>query len=82
MEKTLVLNNKEYRLQSSVYTLIDYKLVFGVDIFDDTDKMAKFDVKTPKNVSKVIEVIFKVFYIMTRPKNRQSYDEFLMSLDF
>ena len=35
MEKTLVIGDKEYRLKSSLFSIISYKNTFGSELFSD-----------------------------------------------
>ena len=81
MEKTIKLKDTNLKLQSSLFTIISYRNVFGSEIFSDIKKM---DNKKGKNddVSQVIDILFRIIYILHKPFTKQSYDEFLMSLDF
>lgn len=82
MEKILNLGNKEYRLHSSLYTIIDYRNVFSSEIFNDIQKLDKTKVQKEADLSKAIDTIFKIIYILHRPFSKKSYNDFLMSLDF
>jgi len=81
MEKTLKLGDKDYRLHSSLYTIIDYRNVFSTELFSDIKKLEK-NGKKEEDLSTVIDTIFRIIYILHRPFYKQSYSEFLMSLDF
>ena len=82
MEKTLKLGDKDYRLHSSLFTIIDYRNVFSTELFSDIKKLEKSSTKEEEDLSTVIDTIFKIIYILHRPFNKQSYNDFLMSLDF
>ncbi|QLY40172.1 hypothetical protein HF295_04560 [Hujiaoplasma nucleasis] len=82
MEKTLKLGDKEYRLHSSLFTIIDYRNVFSTELFSDIKKLEKTKIKKESDLSTAIDTIFRIIYILQRPFNKQSYNDFLMSLDF
>ena len=82
MEKTLKLGDKDYRLHSSLYTIIDYRNVFSTELFNDIRKLEKSSAKKEEDLSTVIDTIFRIIYILHRPFYKQSYNDFLMSLDF
>jgi len=82
MEKTLKLGEKEYRLHSSLFTIIDYRNVFSTELFSDINRLEKANLKKEDDISKVIDTIFKIIYILHRPFSKISYNDFLMSLDF
>ena len=42
MEKVIKLGDKEYKLHSSLFTIIDYRNVFGSELFSDIKKLEKF----------------------------------------
>ena len=79
MERTIILNGEPLRLKSSLFTIIEYRNVFGTELFSDIKKM---DITSDEDAGKVIDVLFKVIYILNRPYTKSSYDEFLMGLDF
>lgn len=81
MEKSVKIGEKEYRLRSSLFTIIDYKNTFGTDLFDDVTKLS-VDNKNAKDLTKVIEVLFQIIYILNKPFNKISYEEFLNGFDF
>lgn len=82
MEKALKINNKEYRLHSSLFTIIDYKNVFATELFNDVKKLDDPKLNKDEELSTVIEGIFKIIYVLHRPFTKKSYTEFLRSLDF
>lgn len=84
MEKTLHIQNKELKLKSSLFTIISYKNTFGSELFSDIavlDKLAnkKNDLS---QLSTVIDVIFRITYVLHKPYTKESYDEFLHGFDF
>ena len=79
MEKTIILNGEPLRLKSSLFTIIEYRNVFGTELFSDIKKM---DITSDEDAGKVIDVLFKIVYILNRPYTKQSYDDFLTNLDF
>jgi predicted GH43/DUF377 family glycosyl hydrolase len=82
MEKVLKLGDKEYLLHSSLFTIIDYRNVFSTELFSDIKKLEKSSSKKEEDLSTVIDTIFRIIYILHRPFYKQSYNDFLMSLDF
>jgi len=82
MEKTLKLGDKDYRLHSSLFTIIDYRNVFSTELFSDIKKIEKSTTKKEEDLSTVIDTIFRIIYVLHRPFSKQSYNDFLMSLDF
>lgn len=81
MEKTIKLNGEDLKLKSSLFTIIEYRNVFGSELFNDIKKMDQATGKD-EDASLVIDTLFKVIYILHRPYTKKSYDEFLMDLDF
>lgn len=81
MEKTIKLKGKDLKLQSSLFTIISYRNVFGTELFNDVKKMDQKKNET-EDVSQVIDILFRIIYILHRPYTTKSYDEFLMELDF
>lgn len=82
MEKTLKLGDHDYRLHSSLFTIIDYRNVFSTELFSDIKRLEKSNTKKEEDLSTVIDTIFKIIYVLHRPFSKQSYNDFLMSLDF
>lgn len=82
MEKTIKLGEKEYRLHSSLFTIIDYRNVFGSELFSDIKKLEKGKNIKEDDFSLVIDTIFRIIYVLHRPFSKTSYNDFLMSLDF
>lgn len=81
MEKTIKIGEKEYRLHSSVYAIIEYRNVFGTELLKDTQKLASNKIKKDEDLSIVIDTLFKIFYIFHRPFCNISYKEFMMTHD-
>lgn len=81
MEKQIDINGKTYRLKSSLYSIISYKNTFGTELFSDITGIEKVS-KNSDDVSKVIDTIFRIFYILHKPFTNQSYDDFLNEFDF
>ena len=81
MERKILIGNKEIILKSSLFTMIAYKNQFGTDLFQDVSKM---DIKEGENadVSGVIQTLFQIIYILNKPFNDVSFDEFLNEFDF
>jgi len=82
MEKTVNLRGKEYRLRSSLFTIISYRSVFGSELFTDVKNLDGIKGKSESEISNVINTIFKITYILHKPFTNQSYDDFLNSFDF
>ena len=81
MEKTIKLNGEDLKLKSSLFTIIEYRNVFGTELFNDVKKMENKK-GAAEDVSQVIDTLFKIIYILHRPFTKKSYDQFLMSFDF
>ncbi len=81
MEKQLKIGEIELKLQSSLFTIIEYKKVFGKELFSDVKIMDSVKDKED-NFSDIIDVVFKITYILHRPFTKQSYHEFLTGFDF
>lgn len=83
MEKTLIIQDKEFKLKSSLFTIISYKNTFGTELFSDISVLDKLSDKNDlTHLSTVIDVIFRITYILHKPYTKQSYDEFLQTFDF
>jgi hypothetical protein len=83
MEKTIKLQGVDYKLKSSLFSIISYKNVFGTELFSDIAVIDKLKDNTSlDDYSKVIDVIFKITYILYKPSTNKSYDEFLQDFDF
>jgi len=82
MEKVIKLGEKEFRLHSSLFTIIDYRNVFGTELFSDIKKLDKGKNLKDEDFSLVIDTIFRIIYVLHRPFSKTSYNDFLMSLDF
>ncbi|HOH58563.1 MAG TPA: hypothetical protein PLQ22_00955, partial [Bacilli bacterium] len=75
MEKTVKLNGEDIRLKSSLFTIIEYRSTFGTELFSDITKLESSEKEG--NVSEVLEVIFKIVYVLHKPFTKKSYEEFL-----
>lgn len=82
MEKTIKLGGNEVKLHSSLFTIIEYKNVFGSELFSDIKKLETVKSGQEEDFSLIIGTIFKIIYILHRPFSKKTYDEFLMALDF
>jgi len=82
MEKEIKIGNKDIKLHSSIFTLIEYKNVFGKELFSDLKSLENLkSSKKELNISTMIESILKLTYILHRPFTEISFNKFLMSLD-
>lgn len=82
MEKVIQLGEREFRLHSSLFTIIDYRNVFGTELFHDIKKLDKGKNIKEEDFSLVIDTIFRIIYVLHRPFSKTSYNGFLMSIDF
>lgn len=82
MEKVVKLAGKELKLHSSLFTIIDYRNVFGSELFSDVSRIEKLSKKETEDYSLLIDLIFKLTYILHKPYTKYNYEEFLKSLDF
>lgn len=81
MEKVIKLGDIELKLHSSLFTIIEYRNIFGTELFSDIKKIERLD-KKEEDLSIIINTIFKVIYILNRPYKKITYNDFLMNLDF
>ena len=81
MERQVSISGREYRLKSSLYSIISYKNTFGSELFSDISGIDKLG-NGNDDVSKVIDTIFRIFYILHKPFTNKSYDDFLNEFDF
>lgn len=72
----------EFYTPPSLFTIIDYRNVFSTELFSDIKKLEKANLKKEDDISKVIDTIFRIIYVLHRPFSKTSYNDFLMSLDF
>lgn len=74
MENAITLGNTNYKLSSSAFTIIDYKSLFGIDIYEDIEKM----VAEKEDITNSITVITRILYVLARPflDNDYTYCEF------
>lgn len=81
MEKTIYLRGEDLKLRSSLFTIISYRSVFGTELFSDIKKLENLN-KDETDAALVIDILFRIIYILHKPYTKKSYDEFLMDLDF
>lgn len=81
MEKTIYLRGEDLKLRSSLFTIISYRSVFGTELFSDIKKLDNLN-KDETDAALVIDILFRIIYILHKPYTKKSYDEFLMDLDF
>lgn len=81
MERTVKLGGKDLRLLSSLGTILVYKRTFGTELFDDVEA---FNVKEgdTKASGKLIDILFRLVYVLHRPFEDISYEDFLLQFDF
>jgi len=83
MEKTLRIQDKDYKLKSSLFTIISYKNTFGSELFSDISVLDQLSQHNNLSaLSTVIDVIFRITYILHKQFTKSSYDEFLQEFDF
>lgn len=82
MEKVINLGGKEYKLRSSLFTIISYRSVFGTELFADVKKIDGLKNKSEEEISALIDTIFRITYILHKPFTTNSYEEFLNEFDF
>jgi hypothetical protein len=82
MEKVIKLGQRELRLHSSLYSIIEYRNVFGTELFNDLLKIEEKSKAHQGEFSLLINTIFKVIYVLHRPFSKLSYEEFMMSMEF
>ncbi len=83
MEKTLHIQDTDYKLKSSLFTIISYKSTFGTELFSDISVLDQLSQHNNLSaLSTVIDVIFRITYILHKPFTKSSYDEFLQGFDF
>jgi hypothetical protein len=81
MERTINLRGEDLKLRSSLFTIISYRSVFGTELFSDIKKLENLN-KDETDAALVIDILFRIIYILHKPFTKKSYDEFLMDLDF
>ena len=80
MEKTIKLNGEDLRLKSSLFTIIEYRSIFGTELFKDIAKLEQNE--KDGNITEVLEVLFKIIYVLHKPFTKKSYEQFMQGLDF
>jgi hypothetical protein len=61
MEKILKLGEKEYRLHSSLFTIIDYRNVFSTELFSDIKKLDNSKAKKKKTYQQLLTQSSELF---------------------
>lgn len=82
MEKTINLGGAEYKLRSSLFTIISYRSTFGTELFSDIKQIEKVSSANEEDLTTIIDTIFKLTFILHKPFTNKSYDEFLNDFDF
>lgn len=83
MEKQIILCKKEYKLRSSLYTIISYRQTFGSELFNDIKKVDSISKNNnQEDITAIVDTIFKITYILHKPFTDKTYDDFLNELDF
>lgn len=80
MEKIIKIGEKELQVRSSLFTVIEYKSVFGTDLFNDVTRIGGQDKEI--EISSVIQILFQIIYILHRPYDKAPFEEFISSFDF
>lgn len=80
MEKTIKIGEKELQVRSSLFTVIEYKSIFGTDLFNDVAKISTKEGET--EISSVIQTLFQIIYILHRPFEKAPFEDFISSFDF
>lgn len=81
MEKQINILGQEYKLKSSLFSIISYRNTFGSELFSDITAIEKLS-KGNEDISRVIDTIFRIFYILHKPFTNKSYDDFLNGFGF
>lgn len=82
MEKTVVIQGKEYKLKSTLGTVLKYREIFGTELFSDVKVIDSLKGKAEDEISRIIDVIFRITYVLHRPYTDKTYDQFIDDLDF
>jgi len=82
MEKTVTIQGKEYKLKSSLGTVLKYREIFGTELFSDVKVIDSLKGKAEDEISRIVNVIFRITYVLHRPFTNKSYEEFIDDLDF
>lgn len=78
MEKEVTIGNKTLILRSSLYSLINYKSRFGSELFNDIKKLEN---TKEENITEVLEVIFRIVFVLSNPKENETFRGFLDEFD-
>lgn len=80
MERTINIGDKELKVKSTLFTIIDYKNTFGTDLFQDITQIGEN--KKSAEITSVLRVLFQIIYILNKPYSKQTFDDFLNGFDF
>lgn len=78
MEKVIEIGNEKLILRSSLYSLINYKTRFGTELFND---IKRIETIKEDNITEVLEVIFRIVFVLTNPKENETFEGFLNRFD-
>lgn len=78
MEKAIEIGGRRLVLRSSLYSLIDYRSRFGTELFDDIQRLDKAG---EGNVTEVLEIVFRIVFVLSGPKEGETFRDFMGSLD-
>ena len=67
MEKSINLGGVEYKLRSSLFTIISYRSTFGTELFSDVKVLDKLKDKNEDEISRIIDTIFRITYVLHKP---------------
>lgn len=82
MERDIKLGSLDIRLHSSIFSIIEYKNVFGKELFVDLKEIESQQTTIcDENISTLIGGMLKITYILHRPYCDLSFHKFLMILD-
>ena len=63
MEKSINLGGVEYKLRSSLFTIISYRSTFGTELFSDVKVLDKLKDKNEDEISSIQSLELLMFYI-------------------
>lgn len=79
MEKKIIIGDNELQVRSSLFTIIEYKTTFGSDLFSDVTKLSN---SKENEISSIIQILFQIIYVLHKPYEAISFEEFLNKFDF
>ena len=80
MERTIKIGEQEFKLRSSLLTIITYKNTFGTDLFGDVQKLDVSKKASAENLTTVIQTLFQIIYALHKPFTKKNFEEFLNDL--